>query len=191
MESVIKAIIFDCYGVLVTEGWNAFRDLYAIDEPKRQLVTDLHHAADWGSLPYVEFEQSVAEITGAPLETVRSYLDRNVANVPLFAYIHETLKSKYKIGMLSNAAGNWLDELFTPEQLKLFDASVLSYEIRVGKPDARAYQAICDRLGVALDECVFIDDTERFCTAARELGMQAIWYKDVVQCKAELKKLLA
>lgn len=187
---MITAIIFDCFGVLVTEGWVAFRDTYFADSATRQQAIDLRRAADWGSLPYADFEQNIAALGDVSIATVRSYLQGNTPNKPLLEYIRTTLKPYYKIGLLSNAASDALPRLFTPKQRELFDATVLSYHLKVAKPDPRAYQAIADTLGVAPSECVFIDDNEYFCTAAREQGMQAIWYKDFTQLQTELSKLL-
>ncbi len=187
---MIKAIVFDCFGVLVTEGWYAFRHQYLKDSAVRQEANDLHRAVNVGMIPYDEFESELHRLSGAPLEIIRSFLDNNRANTPLFEYIREKIAGKYKIGMLSNAGADWLSEMFTPDERKLFDATVLSYQIQAAKPDPVAYQAIADKLGVELAECVFIDDTERFCTGARECGMQAIWFKDNDQSCAELDAIL-
>lgn len=185
------AIIFDCFGVLVTEGWVSFRDKYFADGATRQQAIDLRRAADWGSLPYADFEQNIAALGDVSIATVRSYLQGNKPNESLLEYIRTTLKPQYKIGLLSNAASDALPQLFTPEQRQLFDATVLSYHVKVAKPDPRAYQAIADKLEVTPSECIFIDDSEYFCTAAREQGMKAILYKDFAQCKTELSRLLA
>lgn len=190
---MIRAVIFDCFGVLVTEGWYAFRDKYFPEGEagsRRPEALDLHRAANYGAIDYATFEREIAKLARINVEELRANLDNNQPNEPLLAHIAGQLKPRYKIGMLSNAADDWLEELFTPEQRALFDAVVLSYEIRAAKPDARAYQAIAERLGVTPEECVFVDDSERFCTSAREQGMQAIWYQDFASCKAELDRIL-
>jgi putative hydrolase of the HAD superfamily len=122
---------------------------------------------------------------------VRKELDKNLPNEALFEYIETVLKPKYKVGMLSNAGADWLSELFTEDQLALFDATALSYETGITKPDTAAYQAIADTLDVGPAECVFVDDQERHCTGAREAGMQAILFKGFEQFKADLERLLA
>jgi HAD superfamily hydrolase (TIGR01509 family) len=86
---------------------------------------------------------------------------------------------------------NYLPELFQPEQIRLFDGTVLSYQTNFVKPMLEAYQAAADSLGVTVEECVFIDDQERFVTGAREAGMPAIWYKDNQQLRADLECTLA
>jgi putative hydrolase of the HAD superfamily len=121
---------------------------------------------------------------------VHHQLEQNVPDEKLFAYIKDTLKSRYKIGMLSNAGANWLDEIFTPEQIKLFDAVALSFETGFIKPDPRAFETIAQKLGVQPQECILIDDQEHYCAAARETGMQAIYHHTTPQTITELEALL-
>jgi HAD superfamily hydrolase (TIGR01509 family) len=137
-----------------------------------------------------ELIKEVAKLAGITPDQATSIIDDNVPNKALLSYIIE-LKKNYKLGILSNASGNLLNELFKPEQIALFDAIALSYETGVVKPDHRSFEIVAERLGVEPEGCVFIDDQQRYCDAAREVGMPAIWYQDFQQMKAELEKLLA
>jgi putative hydrolase of the HAD superfamily len=189
---MIKAIIFDCFGVLVTEQWLAFKDEYfGVNTPAAAEAAELLHQTDAGLLDYNEFLEQLAQKTGLAAQEIDERLSQNAPNRPLFEYIEKQLKPHYKIGMLSNAASNWLSELFTTPQLKLLDAIALSFESGVAKPDERAYTAIADKLGVAAEECVFVDDQERHCAGARDTGMAAVLYKNVAQATADLEKILA
>lgn len=175
----------------MTEGWYEFRDTYFAAGPKRQEATDMQRASDLGLVPYAKFESDVARLAGVSLAVVRSYLDDNVPNESLFRYIGTELKPHYRIGLLSNAAANWLEDLFTPAQRQLFDATALSYEMKIGKPDPRAYQTVAARLDVPLGACIFVDDSQRYCAAATELGMHAVWFKDYAQARTAIEKILA
>lgn len=110
----------------------------------------------------------------------------NPVNSELIEIIRDKLKPNYKIGMLSNAGGNWLGELFEAKDLELFDAVALSYEIGAMKPDVSAYETISTRLDVLPGECVFIDDNEGYCAAAEATGMTSIYYKN----NQDLRKVL-
>ena len=187
---MIKAIVFDCFGVLVTEGWLAFKDEHFTDNPTSfQEASELNQQADAGVITRQEFVEKVASLADVPAETVVRVLTNNAPNERLFEYISE-LKESYKIGLLSNASANRLDSLFTPAQIELFDATVLSVESGFIKPSQQAYEAIARQLNVGLDETIFIDDQERHCTGAREAGMQAIVYTNVGQLKNDLTELL-
>jgi HAD superfamily hydrolase (TIGR01509 family) len=56
----------------------------------------------------------------------------------------------------------------------LVEAFVLSSEVGFLKPDARIFQFALDRLGVAPESAVFVDDKVVFCRGARELGVGAV-----------------
>lgn len=188
---MIKAIIFDCFGVLVSESWIAFkRRHFADDAAKAQEATDIMQQADAGLLSQPDFIRQVAELSGISEHEVVRELDGNLPNEALFAYIRDKLKPKYKIGMLSNAGANWLRELFTDEQLKLFDATALSYETGVTKPSPEAYEAAAGLLGVEPAEAVFVDDQERHCVGAREAGMPAILFTGAEQLQVDLEAVL-
>jgi putative hydrolase of the HAD superfamily len=189
---MVKAIIFDCFGVLTSEGWLAFKaGQFGHDEALQRQATDLNKQADTGLISHEAFIRAVAELADIPVAEVRAAIDVNAPNEQLFTHIANRLKPNYKLGLLSNAAANWLKELFTDEQIKLFDAISLSYEAGLLKPHPGAYEKIAEQLAVEPESCVFIDDQERHCTGAREAGMQAILYKDFEQMKTGLEKILA
>jgi putative hydrolase of the HAD superfamily len=56
----------------------------------------------------------------------------------------------------------------------LVDEIVLSSEVGFLKPDARIFQYALDRLGVAPESAVFVDDKVSYCRGARALGMGAV-----------------
>jgi HAD superfamily hydrolase (TIGR01509 family) len=190
-RDMIKAIIFDCFGVLTTDGWLPFKRKYFRNNPALEAeATSLNKQVDAGLASYEEFESSIARLASVSLAEAHKAIESNVPDDELFEYIGSELKPNYKIGMLSNAGANWLGRLFLPEQVALFDAVALSYEMGFVKPDPRAYLSIAARLGVEPSECIFVDDQQRYCTAAIEQGMQAILYSSSEQLKDELAPLL-
>lgn len=187
---MIQALVFDCFGVLATDGWLPFKHQHFGHDPELlEAATSLNKQSDAGLISYDDFVAGVARLAGVTGAEVKRAIEDNVPNQALFAALPE-FKQQYKIGLLSNAASDWLSELFTAEQLALFDATALSCQTGFIKPQAQAYQAIADKLGVPLKDCVLIDDQERYCSGAREAGMQTIWYKNTEQALAELHSLL-
>lgn len=148
-------------------------------------------AVDASLADYEDYLAWMAQTAGVSLEQTRHQIEHNVPDERLFAYIEQELKPRFKIGMLSNAGDNWLDEIFKPEQLALFDAVALSFETGHLKPSPEAYQAIAQKLGVELEACVFLDDQERYCTAAQDLGMRVVYYRDFEQGKQGLEAILS
>lgn len=187
---MIRAVVFDCFGVLCADGWLPFKEAHFMSDPGMwQKATELNVACDSGQLPYEEFVAEIAKLADVPESEVRQAIDTNPVNTEIFEYI-KALKSQYKIGLLSNAGADWLNEIFRPEQIALFDAIALSYETGFTKPKPEAFQIIADRLNVAPSECILIDDQERYLTGAEVVGMQTVLYNSLPQLQIELEELL-
>ncbi len=188
---MIKAIIFDCFGVLVQSSLEPFYSKFLHNDTKLVDEAEKHmHLANKGLISSDDFIEKLATLAHMPVGTTKEYIDRTPVNEELLVYIRKALKPKYKIGFLSNASGSWLEELFTPEQIKLFDATVLSYDIGFAKPEAEAYEAIAEKLGMRLDECIFIDDRQVYVEGAQAVGMQAVLFKSTEQLERELSGML-
>ncbi len=99
--------------------------------------------------------------------------------------------SRYRIGLLSNAFGNLRSYL--TEVLKiatLFDHIVISAEVGITKPEAGIYTIALEGLGVLPHEAVFIDDFERNVSAAQQLGMHALHFRDPQTLQVQLESIL-
>jgi len=188
---MIKAIIFDCFGVLVDESLKPFyRKFYKDNLKKIASAEESMEAANRGDISNDEWFKHMADMAGISLAELEKELDANPRNEELLAYIRDELKSKYKIGFLSNASADVRDELFLPEDLELFDAFVLSYQTGYAKPQAQIYEIAADKLGVRFDECVFTDDREDYRLGAQGTGMKAILYQNFKQFKQDLEEIL-
>ena len=188
---MIKAVIFDCFGVLATDGWLPFRDAHFGDKPDLLEQARAYNVrVDSGLMSYQEFMKWLADTTEVPFTDVRHMIEGNVPNEQLFAYIRDYLAPTYQIGLLSNAGANWLDRMFEPWQVDLLDATVLSCDLGVTKPHPLMYETIAVKLGVLPEEAVFIDDQPWYVEGAKAAGMQGIHYQDAEQTIAELKGVL-
>lgn len=189
--SGVKAIVFDCFGVLTTDLWREFCASLP-DGPALDRARVLNRAYDAGQISREEFLREVQETTGHAPQEVEKLLDNEInKNSQLLEYIAGLKQRGYKIGLLSNIATNWIrDRFLTAEEQAVFDAMVFSFEVGMAKPDAGMFKTICQKLGVEPQQAVMIDDIDRYCDAARTLGMQAITYQNFSQLQRELGKLL-
>lgn len=188
---MIKAIIFDCFGVLASEEWDRLCDKYFSESNEKQLeATKLMNQVNSAKISYDDFENQVAKLAGIDKNKVRQMLDENTPNEALFDYIKTTLKPKFKIGLLSNSGSDWLSELFSPDQLSLIDDFVLSFEVGLIKPDKEIFKLSANRLGVEPEEAVFIDDRIKHIKGANNAGMRGIVYKNFNDLKVQLTDLL-
>jgi HAD superfamily hydrolase (TIGR01509 family) len=188
---MIKAVIFDCFGVLANDGWLPFRNKYfGNDQQKLSEATDLNKQSNAGFIGYDDFLSQVADLADIPAAQARNEIENNPADISLFTYIREKLKPRYKIGMMSNASDYHLDDIFTVEQVALFDEIVLSYQVGAVKPDPIMYQTIANRLGVLVEECIFIDDQQRYVEGANALGMKGVQFVDTATTIAKIEEVL-
>lgn len=187
----IKAIIFDCFGVLVMSGKEA------VDHDYPQFATELHDLtlrSDYGYISRADFDKELSELTGIPLEGIEAhYWAKNVRSESVFAWVRELKRAgEYKVGLLTNIGREWLDD-FLPvgERAELFDAEVLSGQVGITKPDQRIYEMIADKLGVESYECVMIDDLLQNVEGAARAGMQTVLFGSLPQAQADLERVLA
>ena len=189
---MIKAIIFDCFGVLVTDSLDAIINSNDLSEIQRDEIKSYVTAANKGSISVAEYRSEVANILNMEHKDLNSAIKNGeIKDENLLEYIRE-LKKEYKIGLLSNVTS--LDSLksrFAENELEdNFDVVVASGQIGYAKPEAEAYEITVDKLGVYLSECVMIDDREEYVNAAVGIGMKGIVYTGMIDLKKELKDIL-
>lgn len=187
---MIKAIIFDCFGVIRVDATViAYKKLGGDIEKNDDFVRDTMAKANAGLIPnassVISEHLSVSEDTWRKTVQNSSVIDQEVLDYA------KSLRKKYKTAMLSNIGRGSLKLWFEPGELdKYFDIVVGSGDIGFAKPEPEAYEITADKLGVRLEECVMIDDRLELCEGARSVGMKAIMYQNFKQMKSDLEKLL-
>jgi putative hydrolase of the HAD superfamily len=188
---MIKALIFDCFGVFYTDPVLAYMRDPATPLKKAEALHMLDEEAAVGTLNKQGFVAQAASVVGiTKYEAERRFFHSNERNGPLVELVKE-LRKDYKVAMLSNIGGDMMDGFFTPEERQqLFDTVILSGDVRMAKPDRAIFELACERLGVELNEAIMIDDMQTTCDIVKTFGMQSVCYKDFEQCKAELAAIL-
>ncbi len=170
---MIRAIIFDCFGVLYVPTtvvyFEKFPELH--DE-----LYDLNKMSDHGFIGKQEYVTAVAKLTGvSEEETLKEFQKEYTINQPLIDYIRSDIKPRYKTALLSNIGDEWVRDFFDEHQLHdLFDEVVLSSQEGLSKPNPRVFERTAEKLGVYTDECIMIDDHPENCEGARAAGMQSL-----------------
>lgn len=189
----VKAIIFDCFNVLVADATHqALAKLSEIAPEKRGEFSAVTHAVDKGIISDMEAATEQARLMNMSLdEFVKLRNEGEVRNEELISYI-ESLKGVYKLGMVSNInSRERLDSRFLPGQLdSLFDTVVPSGEVGYIKPQPEIFEIAAHNLGVHPTECIFIDDIADFCEGARAVGMQAIQFISTDQAIRDVTALI-
>ena len=187
---MIKAVIFDCFGVVRPDRFMAaYREKGGDPNADHELIESAIRAANLGLIP--NSRQVIADHLGISVDEWLRALDHGVSvDMQLLDYV-EQLRKTYKTAVLSNASKGRLKEIIGAEDTeRCFDVIVESGSLGFAKPDPEIYQYTADQLGVRFDECVFTDDKEEYCQAARAAGMQTIRYESFEQFKRDLRELL-
>lgn len=193
MAGTTRAIVFDCFGVLVGQGFGYTYSVAGGDAARdRQFIHSTLREADAGQISHEEFASRIAKHLGISVEKwLEITKQEEQLNAELVQYIATRLKPHYKIGLLSNANSGTIDNRIPAEVLSnLFDSVVVSADVGLLKPDPEVFKYTADDLGVACEEMVFVDDVASYVDAASKLGIKTVLYKNFDQCKSELSKIL-
>lgn len=188
-KEVIRAIIFDCFGVLYRGSLTHLAELASPAD--QQAIRDLAHASDHGFMSHDEYFAQLAALVHKPAAEVEAIVrERHVRNEALMAFVRE-LHGRYKVGLLSNIGRGVMDELIpSEEQHELFDAVILSSDVGMVKPDPLMFELMAERLGCEPEQCVMVDDLPVNIDGADRVGMPGIIFTSLSQLRLELQRLL-
>jgi putative hydrolase of the HAD superfamily len=197
------AVLFDFGGVLTTSVMDAFaafgESLGDRGLPLRLLSRDPEGAAllvdhEEGRITEAEFEQGfAARLAAHGVEVEADGLVRRMQSGlrpdhETIALVAELRAEGRPVGLLSNSFG---DDCYAGHDLPaMFDAVTISAEIGVRKPSRRAFLLACERLGVAPEETVMVDDLTHNIDAAARVGMNGVVHTHARSTRAQLATLL-
>ena len=108
------------------------------------------------------------------------YFERLVPNAPMIEFAGSLRERGVRTALLTNNVREWepLWRAKLPEVDELFEVVVDSAFVGLRKPDNAIFELTLERLGSVAGDCVFLDDLDVNCQAARELGMAAVRFED-------------
>jgi putative hydrolase of the HAD superfamily len=182
----IKAIGFDYGGVVAgipgPEFERQVTGLLGVDlETFKSAYFEFNHLMNNNVLSRDEFWKKVVEELGLSnkLNELIEFIDglpQHVINMEIIGLSDRLRVNGYKTGLLSNNTMETAQKFRASDLISHFDAAVFSAEIGVSKPNPMAFKIFCERLGVALNEMAFIDDTEKSLAAATTIGFTPILF---------------
>jgi len=111
---------------------------------------------------------------------------RGYVDAAMIALVDELRTRGTVVAILTNGTDSIPEEMQELGLVDHFDAIFNTAEIGFAKPDIRAFQAVCDGLGVEAASVFFTDDTASKLMGAVELGMTARHFRSIDKLKAEL-----
>lgn len=178
-----SSMLWDIGGVMMTfadeeTGRDSWRARLGLTEPgqlEEVLWTAIGSSGLSDTPAIIERLQRACDLSAADAE--RLLWDANdhwLVNEELVAFAARLRSSGVPSAVVGNAgaAARWAFEAIVGVD-RFADVVVISAEVGVEKPDPAIFRLACDRLGVAPQECAFVDDVEDYVAAAAALGMAA------------------
>jgi HAD superfamily hydrolase (TIGR01509 family) len=198
---MIRAVISDLGRVVLWFDNNIFLRKLAdrAGKPFAEVKSAVHgdlellRRFDAGAVTPAGFHARVQEMVGAAIpyaEFYGMYADIFTPNQAAIDVLARSKAAGYRVLLLSNTDPERFAFVRTrfPEIL-FFDRYVLSYELKLLKPDPAIYLAAARLAGTSPSECVFVDDMEENVKGAVEAGLHGVLYKPETDLAVELKKL--
>jgi putative hydrolase of the HAD superfamily len=120
------------------------------------------------------------------------YFEALHPNAPMIDLMREAKESGHRMGLLTNNVREWepLWRSMLPVD-EIFEVVVDSGFVGCRKPEREIYNLTLERMGdVAPQGCLFVDDVDVNCDAARGLGMSAVHYRHNDQAIPEIRTAL-
>jgi epoxide hydrolase-like predicted phosphatase len=214
---MIEAVIFDYGGVLSTTPFAGIAEYERkMGYPDRSLAQLLFgkgaspqgpteeipehdwHLLETGRLTLDEFHERLVERSeaalGQPLD-LGDYAQflRELGVGVHWMMVHRVRELRvegYRTAILTNNVREWGRYWKSSIPMDLFDEVIDSCDVGLRKPDPAIYRLTCERLKVAPEAAVFLDDTRRHVEGAQEVGLHAILVRDPRDALAELDAIL-
>ncbi len=193
------ALVVDFGGVLTTSIWPAFatfcereglapeavRELFRGDAEALALLRRL----ETGDLSDPEFEKRFGDLLG--VADHEGLITRMFADLQpdeeMIAAVRAAREADIPTGLVSNS---WGLGIYDRAPTDLFDATVISGEVGLHKPQPEIYLLACERLEVEPVAAVFVDDLRENCAGAEAVGMAAVLHRDAAETISRLEELL-
>jgi len=209
---VIRAVLFDFGGVILSSPFEAFRRYEdEIGLPPNTIRTI--NATNPETNTWAQFERGELEVEafadafeheaaghGVVLDGHRVLGSLRGVLRPAMVEALRRCSAQFATALLTNnfrpvsSGGNDVmvdgDGQSVAQVMEVFDVILESSVIGVRKPEPEFYRLACERLGVEPSDCVFLDDLGINLKPARAMGMYTIKVEDPADAIAELERLL-
>jgi putative hydrolase of the HAD superfamily len=197
--SRFRAVFFDFGGVLTTPVWDSFasfcrsegldpdsiKNIFRNDPEALKELRQL----ETGEITEGEFERTFGRRLGLkdPDHLIDSMFAGMQPDEAMVSAVKELRSAGVLTGLISNS---WSTSHYDRELLaELFNASVISAEVHMHKPQPEIYRLAAERLKVAPEQCIFVDDLRENCEGAEAVGMTAVRHRTAPETIARLTEL--
>lgn len=206
-----KAVLWDFGGVILSSPFEAFNRYEAAHGLPTDFIRSVNatnpHDNAWaklerGEIDATEFDRQFSDEANSlghhvPGGDILALLSGEI-RPEMVALLDRVKAAGYKVACLTNnVVGSESTAGHTRERaaalaavMARFDDIVESSKVGVRKPEPRFYEIACERLVVAPDECIFLDDLGINLKPAAQMGMTTIKVTSAQQAIDELVAIL-
>lgn len=182
---MIKAIIFDFFGVIYSEPYNVWLQSHGFTREGDFLEAAVK--ADSGQIEMAQFFDLLSSLSRQPAHEIKKEFETVKRVNPDVIGLVKALKMNYRIGLLSNASSSFIREILDENDLeKYFDEIIVSSEAGYIKPNREIYEAALRILRINSSEAIFIDDNRLYIEGAQKIGLDGILFRSADQVTREL-----
>ncbi len=176
-------VIFDLDGVLIDSEGLYYRAYTEVLKPYGVTVTQREYEEYWiaqGIGPEYIVEKYNLPVAPDTLRKLRSpiFLQLLETEVTLMPYVKETLthlSEHFRLTVATNSNREHLDFVLKRFGIdRFFACTVARQDYEKAKPEPDAFLAAANKLGLARERCVVVEDTYRGVTAATQAGIACI-----------------
>jgi putative hydrolase of the HAD superfamily len=203
----LRAVIWDFGGVVTSSPFEAFNRF----EAERGLPADLIRSINarnpetnaWAQFERARIDAAAFDALFTEEAAALGHAVRGADILPLLAgdlrpgvvAALQACKARFKVGCITNnvpaGMGPGMQPGATRAQaianvMAMFDHVLESSRIGIRKPDPRIYALMCEALGVAPSDCLYLDDLGINLKPARDMGMATIKVLSEAQLLADL-----
>ena len=197
-EPTQHGLLVDYGGVLTTDIWQSFevfctsegldaghvKGLFRSDGEALALLRRLER----GDVSDEDFERDFGAMLSVEPEGLIGRLFAGLGpDEKMIAAIEAARRAGIPTGLISNS---WGTGIYERAPMEIFDATVISGDVGLHKPQPEIYRLGAERIGVPITDCVFVDDLRENIAGAEAVGMTGILHRGAATTIPELERLL-
>jgi putative hydrolase of the HAD superfamily len=184
-------LLFGDVGYVGVEG-RAVADAIASDPDAVEASGEVADEPDWhllekGRIDFATYFERISEkapaVLGKPidLDAYGRFMRTSAPGVHWMVVhkVRELQDRGLRLGLLTNNIKEFGEHWRATFPIDdLFEEVVDSSHVGMRKPDRDIYELMCERMGIAPNDALFVDDNRENVAAARALGMEAVHFGD-------------
>ena len=193
-----QGLLVDFGGVLTTNIWSSFDAFCAAEELERGAVLELFRGdgealallrrLERGEISEKEFEDGFGAMLGVePHGLIKRLFAGLEPEHAMIAAVEAARAAGVRTGLISNS---WGTGIYKRAPTEIFDATVISGDVGMHKPEPAIYRLGAERIGVEPERCIFVDDLRENIAGAEAVGMTGVLHREPARTVRELERLL-